>query len=42
MSFLQRMEDGLAVDAAATAASYADLRQQLRTHKVTNADATVC
>lgn len=33
MSFLQRMEDSLAVDIAA---SYAGLRQQLRTHKVTD------
>lgn len=33
MSFLQRMEDSLAVDVAA---SYAGLRQQLCTHKVTN------
>lgn len=32
MSFLQRMEDSLAVDIGA---SYADLRQQLSTHKVT-------
>lgn len=31
MSFLQRTEDGLAVDLAA---SYAGLRQQLCTHKV--------
>lgn len=38
MTFLQRMEDGLAVDAAA-AASYDDLRQQLCTHKVTDAAA---
>lgn len=31
MSFLQRMEDGLAVDVAG---SYVSLRQQLCTHKV--------